>query len=966
MAAAVQLPVFGHEHADCGGCSLLSQREAKLCVPAFPPIEAFNGLMIIGEGPGRTEVTKGRPFVGESGRLLDGILQSAEISRDATFITNATLCMPPFARKDEDAKKGFHERHPTAVPSCLPRLEAEIAHYRPRVVVVLGSPALISAIGFTRTKTRQVDNPCVRCENKRKVGPAIKCATGGCDWAHFFDAPTHEAAKPLHEALLESLRAPASKKSLCPKCSAKLNNLRIREIECPACGGKKKKIESYLEFDYEYTIKEVAGTIFEAEKLSSRWDQLGVKYVIPTWHPSFCLRDIDESQTRKNFGGQYAAQAVLDHLIKARKLLTRDYHFRFRTMMTDRAEDVREYTKEPGLYTVDIETNAKKPWDVTDIRCIGIGRADREEVLVVDTQRMAVNVGTYEHHKFEIVDHELLGALEDFLTAESKPKIGQNIPYDYVTIRRIWGIDTQPIGGDTKNMHHVLRADEPHDLQAIASELTEAPHWKPPKTKGDYKEVEDFPKLAVYNARDVRATALAHEVGAGHYDPQERVMPTNVHIKTYTRGGRVSLPEHNLRDCYDVDMNVLPIALEMEFYGLPLNLEKMKMIEAERRPQWEGLERELVAMVDKQGFNLNSTPQLQWALFHQSGPFRLVASGRTDTGQPSTATEDLAKLAGHPFVDKLIQWKELGSALKVLGGKDMIIREDDCIHPVWNTTGARTGRWTSSPNFQNIEEWLRAIVEAPPGWVVVGADESQLELRLIASLSGDPELIRRCREADEADKANPDKDPHAYVASVVFGTVFFEADAKGRLVFRNLCKHVIYGMNYGAGAAKVRETIYEKGYKGPPISVQQVQHIITTIFKVFPNIPVWRDNVLALAEREWQVRSPLLNRWRYFPLGKVEATVAWNYPIQSCGADVLNLRIIALKQRLVRERIPHRFMAQVHDAIYILCPEEYAERVAACMFEELSITLTIVEGAPEMPVVATPKIAKDWSMKEAA
>ena len=979
-AEKTALPIFGCEHARCAECSLNVQRERGLYVPSYPPLEAFNGLMIIGEGPGREEVTKGRPFMGESGRLLDSLLATAEISRDATMLTNATLCQPPFVKKGEDderKKKGFHDRHPTAVPSCLSRLEAEIAHYRPRVIVTLGTPSLISAIGYTKTKARQVDNPCVRCSNTREVGPAIRCANGECGWTHLFDAPTFEAAKPMHAHLLETLSKPDKKGAFCPKCDARIDRLKIRDVKCPDCGGKKKKVEQFIEFDYDYTIQDVQGTIFEAEKLSSRWDEFGVKYVIPTWHPSFCLREVDEQTTRKQFGGQYAAQAVLDHLIKARKLLTRDYHFRFNVVMTDRAEDIREYTAEPGLYSVDIETNAKNPWDVTDIRCIGIGRADREEVLVVDTQRAAVQKGNAETHAFEIVDHELIGALEDFLTAESKPKVGQNFSYDYICIRRIWGIDTAPIGGDTLAMHHVLRPDEPHNLQAIASELTEAPHWKPPKSRGDdgeHKDVEGFDELAVYNARDVRATALAHENGAGQFELTTRVMPTNVPIRAYTKGGRVSAMlseygEHNLRDAYDVDVAVLPIALEMEFFGLPMDVEKMRAMAAEKVPQRDALEREMIEMAErdsgKKGFNPSSVPQLQWLLFHNTGPYKLVSSGRTDTGQPSTKLEDLVKNNDHYFVQRLIKWKELESEIKVLHGKGMIIREDGCVHPFWDTGGARTGRWSSSPNFQNIEEDLRAIVRAPAGWKIIGADESQLELRIMAALSGDPELIRRCRDADEGKKSDPDFDPHAFVASVVFGAAFYDAPKEVRKQLRDLCKHVIYGMNYGAGAVKVLETIYKKGYKGPPIRVEQVKNIIATIFALFKGIPTWREETLARSERDWQVRSPLLHRWRYFPLGKVEATVAWNYPIQSLAADLLNLRIIALKQRLVRERIPHRFMAQVHDAIYILAPEEYAERVATCMNEELSLPLSF-NGGPEMPFAATAKIADDWSMKEAA
>lgn len=965
-APQLQLPIFGAELASCSDCELKPRKEQGLCVPSRPPTEPFNGLMIVGEGPGRVEVLKARPFVGPAGNLLDALLEAAEISRDATFVTNATLCQPPLIKDKDDKKTGFHGRFPNAVPSCLPRLEAEIAFYKPRVIVVMGTPALIASIGFTREKARQVDNPCATCENKRKRGPAIQCAVGECHWTHFFDAPTFADAEPLREQLLDELGRDVERKARpqCPKCGAKIDRLKIRDVPCPDCGGKKKKIEKYLEWDYEYTIKETAGAIFEASALSGEWHKHGVKYVIPTFHPAFCLRDIDEGQTRKAFGGQYAAQAVADHLTKARKLLVRDYSFRFRTTITDRAEDVRAYTAEPGLYTVDLETNAKSPWDVTELRNIGIGRADCEEVLVVDGTKLIENAGTDERHEFQVLDDDLLGALEDFLTADGKPKIAQNgAEYDWVVLWRLLGIEVTPIGGDTKQLHHVLRPDEPHDLGSIAAEMTEAPHWKPPKTeKGGFPVFESFTDLSVYNARDVRTTALSHEACAGFYEPATRDLPLGLSIRTFTRAGRLELPDLKLRDVYDLDVAVLPIALEMERYGLPLDLPKMRALEEERRPKYEALRQELIQMTGLPGFNPDSTPQLQFVLFHPTGPFKLTATARTETGQPSTAKDELAKLADHPFVRALLDARELKACLNVLGGSEMIVREDGAVHPSWNTAGARTGRWSSSPNFQNIPEWLRAIVKAPPGWVVIGADESQLELRNMAALSGDANLTRRCIEADENQKANPDKDPHAFVASVVFGEAFSETDEAGRAVLRGICKHVIYGMNYGAGPDKVRETIYKKGYKGPRLEVQQIKRIIEIIFEVFPGVPIWRDKTLAWSEREQQVRSPLLGRWRYFPLGKVEATVAWNYPIQSLAADLLNIMIVALKQELVRRHLRHRFMAQVHDALYLLAPEEHAQAVADVMAEKLSARIQLVEDAPEMIYVATPHIHQNWSM----
>jgi len=961
----VGLPIFDSEHADCEACELRDRRDDEKCVPARPPTGTWadGGLMVIGQGPGRREVLQGLPFVGRAGQLLNALLEAAELTRDDVHVSTATLCQPPISSGEA---KAFHLRHPTAVPACLPRLEAELQRYRPRVVVTMGPAALLSATGYSTKRKVQVDNPCDECDAQRKVGPAIACSGKECDWHHVFeDAPSHEAAKPMKAELMEQLEG------ACPKCSKSLKRLKVRDIKCPTCGGRKKKTGAVIEWTQDYSIKEAAGALFDAADLASRWDRFGVKYIIPTFHPSFLLHPVDSSSTRKVLGGQFAASATTDHLTKARKLLARDHNFRFRVTLTDNPQDIYDYAKEAGVYSWDVETNAKSAWDVTDLRCVGIGRADRELVLVVDTRGMVVNVGDEDVHRFEVKKPKLAEALRWFLTSPKHGKVAQNGAYDGIVVHRMLDVVVDPIAGDTKNAHHVVRPDEPHDLQMMAFESTEAPHWKPPKKIGGVLKFGGLRDLAIYNARDVRATALTHEALAGHsldwLMPQDggqrpvRSMPTDVEVVRWSVGGRMDLEK--LRDVYDVDTAIIPLAFEMERTGIPINTTKLHEVIEEVRPKHERLGRELEERSGLTGFNPNSPKQLQYVLFDQQGPLKLTATAKTATGQASTAKDELAKLADHPFVKLLLEWRIYDKALGTyIYGKGMVPREDGRIHPSWNTTGARTGRWSSSPNFQNWPEWLREIVEAPKGWQIVGADYSQLELRIVAALSGDPELIRRCMTADEGDKTNPERDPHSFVASLVFGDAFLAADKVGRKVLRGIVKACIYGMNYGAGPSKVREAIYKQGYVGPPIGVQQVKEVIARIFEIFPNVKSWREEILEISKRDAQVRSALLHRWRTFPFGDVDATVAWNFPIQSTGADIINLRLIALKQRLVRMQSRSQLMAQVHDAVYMLVPDEEVEAIVPAMQEELHASLVLVPGAPAMEFPATPKVGRNWKM----
>lgn len=469
--------------------------------------------------------------------------------------------------------------------------------------------------------------------------------------------------------------------------------------------------------------------------------------------------------------------------------------------------------------------------------------------------------------------------------------------------------------------------------------------------------------------------------------PATWMAPTGVEIPRWTTHGLIDSVDVQTRRAYDVDMAVLPIAIDMECGGIPINLDTLKGIASDQRPDWSKHWDAMQAIVGnvpesvvatsgevdtvfgpvKAGFNPNSQKQLTWALYDPGGPCKLTCPKKTATGAPSADKDVLAKLADHEFVQHLMAWRKINYVFSnFVFGSGFIIRADGCIHPHWNTTGARSGRWSSSPNWQNLPLWLRKIVEALKGWRIVGADYAQLEARIMAALCGDPDLIQRCRDADETRKLEPEYDLHSFVASNFFKEAFLELslddpDEKARRkALREVAKSCLYGLNYGAGASKILEAIYKKGYEGMPLNKQIVQGAVDTIFELFPGVPKWRDKTLAWSVENAQVRSALLGRWRFFPWGDVEATIAWNYPIQSTGADIINLRLVELDRRL-RALCPRaRFMAQVHDALYVLAPEEDAEAVAECVTDTMTVELPLVEGAPKMVFPASAKIGKTW------
>ena len=769
--------------------------------------------------------------------------------------------------------------------ACLGRLEYEISEARPGVIVTLGNEALHALTGHTR---------------ERMVTERFEC-------------------------------------SLCGDGA--------RSKKCPECGGRKTRGSVAKEYVTDHRISWVAGATFTpAEASSSPWlTDYGVRYVVATFTPSALLVKA-ETSAQAHVGGQFIANTVVAHLAKARRLLTQDRDWSLEVTVTDLVEDVEAYTRDAALpYAVDIETDAKAPYDVTTIKCIGIGRADRAEVLVVDTSQVTPS-------------DPLVLAVKTFLEDPTKRKVFQNRQYDELVCELRWNAITAGTVFDTMLAHHALAPDEPHNLQRIALTYTDAPAWKPPKNRNGMEAFANDEEFWTYNARDVRATALAH-----------RAMATTLRAEAVAQ-------------VHDHDLRMATIAMEMQRVGIPLDEAGRDALGVQYRQQaddalagmreylraWRVPMAEPGVTLDAHDpllFNPDSPKQLGWALFEKGGPCGLRATLLSEkTGEPSTSRDAVRPHASHPFVKLLLQYRD---ARKIVGtyidSEGLRLGPDGRIHPSWKVHGTVTGRWSSSPNLQNWPAIMRTIVKPAPGFVLIGADYSQLELRIIAALAGDPTLIRLCMEADESDKTNPAKDPHSYVAALAFGKVFIDSDPKGRKALRDGTKSVVYGMNYGAGARKIQQTVMSnEDYKGPPLTIDMVERIMGAYFTGFPRVKEYRDNALERAAAKRGVVSPMLGRRRPFPLGDVDATIAMNFPIQSCAADIMNDSLDVLYRALPSVDPDAVIIAQVHDAVYVEAREEHAAAVAKVIEESLTRTLRLVANAPEMLFVASAKTGTSW------
>jgi uracil-DNA glycosylase family 4 len=713
-------PVFGQDLADCARCEMKSQCDVgKLCHAWVGPDYEEGGLMIVGEGPGMKEVQVAEPFVGKAGRLLDALLQSAGIDRKACWLTNATLGLPPRMSAQDSQKGGLNDRFPEAVYSCLPRLEAEIIAARPRVILPLGQAALIALTGYEVHKTKLVHFECDCDPVTRGLGPGFECALGDCTWFELSPyAYKSDEAKAWRDALVDTH---AGK---CPNCESKIKKLQVKKnIKCRLCGGKKRREEEFVTFQHAHKLigrEGTAGAVFRTEDLSSRLDEFGVKYIVPTYHPSFCLRTVSKERlggADKQIGGQFAARASVAHMEKARELLSRDaVDFNVEPLISNDPKVVAEWLSAPGNYTVDIETDSFDGiYKCTLITCLGFARADRAQSLVIDG-RMYRDLPT----KNWGAGDPLLDVLQEFFLDETKEKTFWNGNYDRTGLRLLWGLDVEGVVHDGMVAHNVLYPDEEHGLGFAAHELTDAPAWKDAgykkPHKGELHALSGYPTfeaLAKYNAKDTRLTALVDEKMRG---------PDGAH-------GLLALDGDKLHGVYDIDMQMTGVALEMQWAGLPLNDIARDTVRTENAGKVTGALDEMRKIVGQDDF-VPSGKALEWALYDPAGPCGFIVPRRTKTGQAGTAKEDLFKLlagGAHPFIDALLRWKKHDYHRSHYIESPKICKAfDGRIHPVWKPWGARTGRWSSDPNcFDGATELL-----TPAGWVRFDEIDPQTHTRV--------------------------------------------------------------------------------------------------------------------------------------------------------------------------------------------------------------------------------------------
>ncbi len=340
-------------------------------------------------------------------------------------------------------------------------------------------------------------------------------------------------------------------------------------------------------------------------------------------------------------------------------------------------------------------------------------------------------------------------------------------------------------------------------------------------------------------------------------------------------------------------------------------------------------------------FNINSPKQLAGVLFETLG---LPAKKKTKSGY-STNAEVLEELrAYHPVIDEILNYRALTKLKSTYcDGLVKVIGVDGRIHSSFNQKETRTGRISSTePNLQNIPvrtergKELRKFFVAGDGCVLVDADYSQIELRVLAHIANDENMIEAFRSG---------QDIHTSTAAKVFGIT----DEMVTPTLRNRAKAVNFGIVYGIGAFSLSKDI--------GVSVKEADRYIKGYLSLYKGIDNYMKSVVEKAKQDGYV-STMFGRRRYLPelassnhnMRMFGERVARNMPIQGTAADIIKIAMIRVYRRLRQENMKSRLILQVHDELIVESPQEEAERAAALLSEEmenavsLSVKLTADAG----------------------
>ena len=491
---------------------------------------------------------------------------------------------------------------------------------------------------------------------------------------------------------------------------------------------------------------------------------------------------------------------------------------------------------------------------------------------------------------------EVLAKLKPWLESADHRKVGQNLKYDAHVLAN-HGIHLGGIAEDTLLESYVLESDKSHDMDSLASRHLGLKTLTYTEVCGKGAKQIGFAEVAVeraieYAAEDADITLRLHHTLSSQLAPEPRLE------KLYR----------------EIELPVLEVLFEMERTGVLIDDFLLAQHSEELGRRLHGLEQQAHELAG-QPFNLGSPKQLGEILFGKLG---LPVVKKTATGQPSTDEDVLTQLAeDYPLPKLLLEHRGLAKLKNTYTDKLplMVNPRTGRVHTSFSQATAVTGRLASSePNLQNIpirsEEGrrIRAAFIAPKGHRIVSADYSQIELRIMAHLSGDKGLL---------DAFAKGEDVHRATAAEIFGTTPAEVTSEQR----RYAKVINFGLIYGMSAHGLARNL--------GIERAAAANYIERYFTRYPGVAAYMDNTRASAKDKGYVET-VFGRRLYLPELRAQQAgrrqgaerAAINAPMQGTAADLIKLAMIAVSDWLESSGVKSRLILQVHDELVLEVPDD--------------------------------------------
>ncbi len=492
--------------------------------------------------------------------------------------------------------------------------------------------------------------------------------------------------------------------------------------------------------------------------------------------------------------------------------------------------------------------------------------------------------------------HSVLSELKPYLENPAIKKIGQNIKYDYIVLKKE-GIQLQGIHLDTMVLSYLLEPNwGKHSLDRLAAYYLQEAKIPFDRLTGKGKKQLTFDQVPVEKATD--------------YACQDAHLAMSLSRVLWPR-----VQARNLDRLYlEIELPLIEVLAEMELAGVRVDLNLLRQLGRELESQLRQLEKQIYEMAGQE-FNINSPQQLSQVLFYK---LNLPASKKTRvTRGLSTATEILEELAPlHPLAGAVLEYRQLAKikSTYVEALIELVNPETGRVHTSFNQTVTATGRLSSSdPNLQNIPargemgKKIRQAFIPEEGHLLLSADYSQIELRLLAHLSEDPVLIETFLS---------DRDIHAETARRVFGPAveLFPEEMRRR------AKIINFSVIYGTGAfslAKELET-----------SPAEAQKFIDRYFSEHRRVKEYLDRAVEQAKEKGYAET-IFGRQRQIPELKspdnntfqAGRRMALNTPIQGSAADIIKLAMIKIYREIKSHGLKTKMILQVHDELVFEVPE---------------------------------------------